>query len=353
MVSRCLSKNTKIIFLCAEPADYLFQCIHYLGSIANVIVIHQPTSSDAPFDLTSYTNISLCSTKDFLTSKSIIGLIGDSPDIIVTAGWSFKEYLKVSYYYRKRGTMTIMMSDTPWKGKFKQYILAALSPVLRYIFPYIWVAGKNQEAYAKILGYNQDRILHHLYSASPAFINSTNNLMRFNKKVKTLLFAGRLLSYKGIDLICAAYNSVYPKYGHLWNLKVVGNGPMKEELVKKYKNITFISFMQPDELQMCMLDSEGFILASDNENWGVTVHEAAASGLPLLLTEGVGAASVFLEDTTTGFKINSRTTDGIAVAMERLFLLEEKELKEMSKKSKAFSQKITQQIWLQQLESKL
>ncbi len=344
-----INKNTKIVFLCSRPADYLLQCINLLGNQANVIVFHQPPSINAPFDLTKYPNIKLYNFKDFSTSKDLLTKINCQADIVVTAGWTFKDFLKISFYFKRNGAMTVMMSDTPWEGRFKQYILILFSPFLKCIFSHMWVAGEKQINYANKLGFYNERILKHLYSASYKFTNTENKITRFNKEVKTLLYAGRLLPYKGIDLICESYNLLYSQYGHFWKLKVIGNGPLKEELIAKFKNIDFISFMQPNDLHECMQDSEAFILASDLENWGVTVHEAAACGLPLILTKNIGAASVFLKSSVNGLEIENRTIAGIKSTLEKFFNLTNKDLILMSNKSKEFSNKITEDIWVTQL----
>ena len=51
------------------------------------------------------------------------------------------------------------------------------------------------------------------------------------------------------------------------------------------------------------VDADVFALLSRHEPWGVAVNEAAASGLPLLLSDRVGAAADLLRDGENGFLV--------------------------------------------------
>lgn len=340
----------KFVFLCAEPADYLLRCINELASKNNVIVFHYPVSGNAPFDLATYYNIQFIEFTHTMEAKTIINTIGDDLHAIITAGWNNQTYLFVNRHFRKKGIMTVMMSDTPWLGTIRQRIFSVIAPiVLKRIFTHIWVPGERQISYAKKLGFKPGEILNYLYCANDIFLSSSNNLERFEDLNKTIVFAGRLVSYKGILEICQAYISLHRSGFTNWRLKVVGNGSLKETLSKEFPEIEIISFVQPNDLLNVFERSHCFILASSQENWGVAVHEASGCGLPLLLTKGVGAASTFLEDQVNGFVIESRTVEDVRNALAELFKLNSENLIEMSKISKEKSRFITRDRWISEL----
>ena len=61
-----------------------------------------------------------------------------------------------------------------------------------------------------------------------------------------------------------------------------------------------------------------FVLLSTRETWGVVVNEAAASGLPLVLSDRVGAAYDLLRDGENGFLVGAGDVDATGEAFKRL-----------------------------------
>jgi glycosyltransferase involved in cell wall biosynthesis len=61
-----------------------------------------------------------------------------------------------------------------------------------------------------------------------------------------------------------------------------------------------------------------FALLSLHETWGVVVNEAAASGLPLVLSGRVGAARDLLRDGENGFLVGAEDLNDTVTALERL-----------------------------------
>ena len=68
--------------------------------------------------------------------------------------------------------------------------------------------------------------------------------------------------------------------------------------------MTFAGFRQGEALLECFAAADVFVLLSRRETWGVVVNEAAAFGLPLVLSDRVGAAGDLLRD---GRERNART----------------------------------------------
>jgi glycosyltransferase involved in cell wall biosynthesis len=61
-----------------------------------------------------------------------------------------------------------------------------------------------------------------------------------------------------------------------------------------------------------------FALLSSRETWGVVVNEAAASGLPLVLSDRVGAAYDLLRDGENGYVVPAGDVAAAAAAFGRL-----------------------------------
>jgi glycosyltransferase involved in cell wall biosynthesis len=124
---------------------------------------------------------------------------------------------------------------------------------------------------------------------------------------------------KGIDdLIRAVADAGDPRL----RLVVAGDGPERKSLVELAAQLgvrlTILGHVAEDELAQVYVDADVFALLSRHEPWGVAVNEAAASGLPLLLSDRVGAASDLLADGRDGFLVPAGDVQQAAAALNRL-----------------------------------
>jgi glycosyltransferase involved in cell wall biosynthesis len=105
-------------------------------------------------------------------------------------------------------------------------------------------------------------------------------------------------------------------------LAIAGTGPEREALVRLAGELgvrlTMLGHVAEPELAQLYVDADVFALLSRHEPWGVAVNEAAASGLPLLLSDRVGAASDLLVDGRNGFLVPAGDVPAAAAALERL-----------------------------------
>jgi glycosyltransferase involved in cell wall biosynthesis len=73
-----------------------------------------------------------------------------------------------------------------------------------------------------------------------------------------------------------------------------------------------------EELAQRYVDADVFALLSRHETWGVVVNEAAASGLPLVLSDRVGAAHDLLRDGENGYLVPADDVQAAAEALDKL-----------------------------------
>jgi len=76
--------------------------------------------------------------------------------------------------------------------------------------------------------------------------------------------------------------------------------------------------LDPDSLFDAYVAADVFALLSRRESWGVVVNEAAASSLPLLLTDQVGAARDLLREGENGVLVSAGDVAAAAEGLRRL-----------------------------------
>ncbi|MBI4564979.1 MAG: glycosyltransferase [Planctomycetes bacterium] len=121
--------------------------------------------------------------------------------------------------------------------------------------------------------------------------------LRHSRRPLRTLFLSRLDPKKGLPILLHAVRRLRDR-GIETELFVAGSGPFS--YLEEMKNLSqrlsieqwvrFLGFVQGDEKRQCFWDADLFVLPSYDENFGVAVAEAMASGLPVIVTDRVGLA---------------------------------------------------------------
>jgi glycosyltransferase involved in cell wall biosynthesis len=265
------------------------------------------------------------------------------PDILFISGWMDKVYLKIARISKKNGITVVAGLDTPWKHSLKQFISSIfLKMYWSNHFDYFWVPGGGQYHYAVQLGF-QGRILKNLYSADVNLFQQAWETGKKHNYPRKLLFIGRLEPHKGIMDLINTFLSITSQQRSGWELVIVGNGPLENE-IKSVSEVKLIGFLDPNSLKKEMSKAGAFCLPSHWEPWGVVIHEAAAAGLPLLLSDQCGAAETFLEEGLNGFLFKAGDLKDLKNKLIRLFTMSSESLFDMGLNSHKFSNRITPEL---------
>lgn len=147
-----------------------------------------------------------------------------------------------------------------------------------------------------------ENILKHSLN-SKVKIYRVNNPIQINhnlKKVKYennkyFLYVGRISKEKGVDIFCDALTKA--------NLKgiVVGDGPEKTKLEKKYPNIQFVGWKTSSEVYNYFYGAKALIFPSRwYEGAPLTILEALSVGLPCIVSNS-SAAIDFINENENGY----------------------------------------------------
>ena len=333
----------RILILYRELAGYFVECVNYLSRQHNVAIdiIAYPVNPDAPFNFIFAPEVSVFRRNDF----DLKGLLAKSSehnyDMIFCGGWGDKDYLKV---VSKSGCKVKLLGfDNQWSGSIKQRLAAVYGRKrITPLFDVAFVPGPGQVSFAKHIGFKPSQIVTGAYSCD---VNKFGALAKSSSEsMKKLYFVGRYAPEKFIVELLETMASILDENNYNWELQCAGIGPLWEARME-HSGIVHKGFMQPDELFKWMENGDAFILPSTFEPWGVAVHEFAAAGYPLLLSDCVGARHAFLEDGKNGFLFKCGDKADLKKKLILLFSLETSQLKEMGEQSRQFSFKITQQTW--------
>ena len=135
----------------------------------------------------------------------------------------------------------------------------------------------------------------------------------------TVLFVGRLVAGKGLDVLCDAWRRVVT--GCDASLVVVGGGPESgglERWIHRHdlSGSVFLTGERPDP-QSYYRAADIFAFPSREEGFGNVLAEAMAHGLAIV-SRPVGLAQHFIEDDRNGMIVREPSPDGFAAAIDAL-----------------------------------
>jgi glycosyltransferase involved in cell wall biosynthesis len=148
--------------------------------------------------------------------------------------------------------------------------------------------------------------------------------------VRTLLFLARIHEKKGVDILVHAWRNVQDRFSD-WRLLIVGpdNGGYllrMQDLAARIgaRRVYFKGKIPQAEKSACFTSSELYVLPTHAENWGVSIAEALAHGLPAIV--GRGAPWSGLETRRCGWWIDS-SVDALTGTLETALALSPGELR--------------------------
>lgn len=256
----------------------------------------------------------------------------DRPDAVGAVGYARPESMAMLHWARAHGRPSVLMSETQeidhprvwWKEAVKRNRVRRFSAAL--------VGGPRHRDYLVTLGMPAARISlgynavdGDAYAAEAGAFRRDPDGRRGLPESPYFLAVSRFAPEKNLPALVRAYARYRDALGSspAWDLVLCGDGPGAagvEEAVAATGYAGSIhrpGFLQSGELARWYAFASAFVHPSLMEPWGLVVNEAAACGLPLLVSDRAGCVETFVPDGpgTTGRRLNARDESGMAAAL--------------------------------------
>ena len=125
---------------------------------------------------------------------------------------------------------------------------------------------------------------------------------------RKLVFLGRLHSIKGVDRLLMAWQQVHEKLPD-WSVEIAGPdcGMLPElrrsVLENKLPRVSFVGELNGEDKYDFLSSADLYALPSETENFGITIAEALACGVPVITTRGTPWRG--LEDERCGWWVDN------------------------------------------------
>ncbi len=256
----------------------------------------------------------------------------DQPDAVAVCGYSRPESMAALRWAVRNRRPAILMSETQkidhprtwWKEAIKRSRVQKFAAAI--------VGGPRHRDYLIELGMPADRIaLGYNAVDNASFASLAENARKSSEGRKNLpardyfLTVNRFVPEKNLTALIrafAAYRSQVPE-GQAWDLVLSGDGTCRAEIeatiasVRLEHAIHLAGFLQASELSRLYAFASGFVHPSRMEPWGLVVNEAAACGLPLLVSDRAGCVETLVPEPTgtTGRRFDPGDATSMTAAM--------------------------------------
>ncbi len=145
-----------------------------------------------------------------------------------------------------------------------------------------------------------------------------------NHAERNFLCVARLVEKKNHPMLLRAFALYRRRTQSQRRLIVCGSGPLEPELrrlageLEIAEHVEFTGWVQEEDIARHLGRALCLILPSLEEQFGIAVLEAQAMGLPVIVSENVGARDLHVRSGVNGFVVESWNPVGIAYFMERI-----------------------------------
>jgi glycosyltransferase involved in cell wall biosynthesis len=271
---------------------------------------------------------------DYPVTPGVVGaLTGIRPDVVVVSGWSTFAAQAAITWCGLKGVPYLLVVESHDEGPrsgWRRTVKGTVVPPIVERAAGLLVTGTLARDSMIARGARSERVR--------VFAN-TVDVERFGDQVDRLadsrpdlrrmlgaddddvvvLSVARLAREKGLDtLVRAIAVADDPRL----ILVAAGEGPQRSGLVALARDLgvrlVLTGDVEWERIVELYASADVFALLSEREPWAVVVNEAAACGLPLVLSDRVGAAHDLLRDGENGRLVQARDVEAAAIALSEL-----------------------------------
>lgn len=236
------------------------------------------------------------------------------------------EYFLTAVVLRMAGRRVYVMQNAKFDDKPRRLWFELLKKIIYLPYSGALVSGARTYSYLRFLGYPDARLAKGYNSLS---VERIRRLAGAPPAPGGAAFAdrhftavARFLPKKNLDLLIDAHALYRERAGASARpLVICGSGPLEQDLKERAAGaagIRFPGFLQEDGVARTLATSLALVLPSLEEQWGLVVNEALAMGVPVLVSDNVGARDSLVRTAVNGYVFEPDNTEGLSYLMERL-----------------------------------
>ncbi len=229
---------------------------------------------------------------------------------------------------RMLGKRVYLLLDSKFDDRPRSIWREALKAI--WIWPYVGaiVGSRRSRQYLSFLGLRNRRIENYYDTISVARIRTAAGVppapdgVDFQDRHFTII--SRLVAKKNLFVAVDAFALYVSRTNHPRRLRIFGDGGLDQELREHVRElnlgdlVTFEGFQQTDAVAQALGTTLVLIQSSSEEQFGFSIIEALAMGVPVIVSENCGARDEFVRSGVNGFVVQPDNVEGIAFFLGKL-----------------------------------
>ncbi len=256
--------------------------------------------------------------------------------MVILSGWHFSTYWLGYFFAFLFGHTVAIRCEAPaykeierkgLKNRIRHFLIGKV--LLNGLVDRCLYLGHQNKAFFKHYLIAEDKLFFSPYSIDNERFRSGVALydkqeqrmaLGIEKDDFVILFTGKFIPVKRpLDLVKAFQCLETTKK----RLVLVGDGLLKDEMllyISKWKieHVHFTGFINQKELPRYYALADVLVLCSESETWGLSVNEAMACGLPVIVSDGVGCADDLVINGRNGYVFPKGDVDALSRALKNI-----------------------------------
>ena len=278
-----------------------------------------------------------------LNSGLINKLKKDNVDVVWIHGWNSLSNIIAMLTCSVRRIPILLKAETNLLTKLpgikkviKKFFLSSL---FKKISAFLSIGTYNKEFYLNFKVPKEKIFLTPYCENNDFFIKKSKELKpqkallkdKYNlpQDLPVILFCGKLINVKRPQDLLKAFANLQKDLKA--SLVFMGDGVLRGDLKKtvedlKIENVYFMGFKNQTEMPELYTIADVFVLPSSFEPWGLVVNEAMCFGLPVIVSNSVGASKDLIKNGINGFTFETGDIKSLQKSLE--YILKNKNLME-------------------------
>lgn len=253
-------------------------------------------------------------------------------DVLILSGWSEPTFLLLWLHHLMRRTRVLFWCESTARDFPRRWAREAVKRVLLRAAAGCIVPGRRSGEYCRQLGVPEERLFVAPNATDRDFFRRRaerlaprrGSLRReLNLEGLSLLFVGRLVeSLKGVAVLLRAVAALESR-GLAVTLSLAGDGPDRrryEALAAELgcRDVRFLGILDHEALCLHYAAADVLVLPSRSEPWGFVLNEGMEFGLPLVVSDAVGAGPDLVRPGENGYRVPAGDVPELAAALNRM-----------------------------------
>jgi len=264
----------------------------------------------------------------------------ECPDLVLTCSYDRPETLAAVIWAKMSGNKVFLMLDNQYDDSPRYVIKEFTKRIYLAVFNGFIYGGDTHKDYLRRLGVPKK---HEVYGYNCvdndgiwlATLESKNLGHRLFADNDYFMCVARMIPKKNLVRMILAYSAYVDKIKHAqkpWSLVICGDGSERlrvEETIRDCGVVDQVLLVgRVDNFEQIInyyAFARALVIAShENEQWGLVVNEAMASGLPVLVSKQCGCASSLVKDGENGFTFDGKSVEQLTAHLLWMHNNEEK-----------------------------